>query len=511
MDLFYLGTLRKQLALYLEDKLGAPSEQIILITTMASAIPFSLVNYLIHNRTTRLYYSLIVGFILHYSIYGINSLHTVFGTIGTYFFVKYFGRKVSPFYLLAATMAHLSILNIIRMIVDFGGWAIDDISTIYLVEVAKFSAFGFSYADGGKDIKDFVNNHHKEMRIEKMPSLLEFSSYIYFYPTTIIGPFIEFNDFINFIDKKGCYANLPNRLGFIFTEGLKKLCTAIFFILFFTIFGSKYPMEVVGTPELRKNYPKWWMRILYMYICGPVARSKYYIAWCLTYSSLIFSGMSYGETTIKDRTFPNVEKGSYGSIIYNEIGINPRYKMVYWNMSIHIWLKYNVYTRVIGSSGKLRNNKVIAAFITYAVSAIWHGFYPSYYISFFMIYLFEQDGIFLNNIGYYDYVDKYKLWNDPKLNTIKKIKELLLPTILMPLTILKTSFLNDIIGSIFFCLEIGSTKEILINYYGLPVNVILGFYILTIIYTILNKKLKNNKEKENGKEKIDKEMKKKVE
>ena len=221
--------------------------------------------------------------------------------------------------------------------------------------------------------------------------------------------------------------------------------------------------------------------------------------------------MSYGETTIKDRTFPNVEKGSYGSIIYNEIGINPRYKMVYWNMSIHIWLKYNVYTRVIGSSGKLRNNKVIAAFITYAVSAIWHGFYPSYYISFFMIYLFEQDGIFLNNIGYYDYVDKYKLWNDPKLNTIKKIKELLLPTILMPLTILKTSFLNDIIGSIFFCLEIGSTKEILINYYGLPVNVILGFYILTIIYTILNKKLKNNKEKENGKEKIDKEMKKKLE
>ena len=510
MDILYLGSLRKQLALYLEDKLGAPSEQIILITTMASAIPFSLLNYLIHNRTMRLYYSLIVGFILHYSIYGINSLHSIFGTIASYYYVYYFGRKISPFYLLAATMAHLSYLNIVRMIVDFGGWAIDDISTIYMVEVAKFSSFGFSYADGGKDIKDIYNNHHKEKRIEKMPSLLEYFSYIYFYPTTIIGPFIEYTDFINFIDKKDCYANLPKRLGFIFTEGIKKLCTAIFFIVIFSIYGDVYPMTVVGTAEFRKNYPKLWMRILYMYACGPIGRCKYYIAWALTYSSLIFSGMAYGETTIKDKTFPNVEKGSYGSIIYNEIGINPKYKMVYWNNSIHVWLKYNVYTRVIGSSGKFKDNKIIAAFITYAVSAFWHGFYPSYYVSFFMVYLFEQDGLFLNAVGYYDYVDKYKLWFEPTRNFRKKIKELLLPTILAPLTVLKTSFLNDIIGSIFYCLEIGTTREIFINYYGLPASAVLSFYILTILYSILNKKKEKGKNKEE-KDKLIKEKSKKVE
>ena len=506
-SVFYLLSLRKELALYLEDKLGAPSEQIILITTMASAIPFSLLNYLIDNRTLRLYYSLIVGFILHYSIYGINSLHTVFGTIASYYYVYFLGRKISPFYLLAASMAHLSILNIIRMIVDFGGWAIDDISTIFMVAVAKYSSFCFSYADGGKDIKDIFNNHHKEKRIEEMPSLLEYFSYIYFYPTSIIGPFIEFKDFINFIDKKECYANLPKRLGFIFTEGLKKLLTSLFFIAYFSMYGDIYPMAVVGTAEFREKYPKWWTRILYMYACGPIGRSKYYIAWTLTYSSLIFSGMAYGETTIKDKTFPNVEKGSYGSIVYNEIGINPKYKMVYWNNSIHIWLKYNIYTRVLGSSGRLKGNKVMAAFITYGTSAIWHGFYPSYYVSFFMIYLFEQDGLFLNAVGYYDYVDKYKLWFEPSRSFFKKIKELLLPTILVPLTILKTSFFNDIIGSIFFCLEIGTTREILINYYGLPVTVVLGFYIITILYTMINRKKGEKKEKP----KIGKEESKKVE
>ena len=89
MVFYYIGGLRKQLALYLESKLGAPSEQIILITTMASAIPFSLLNYLISNRRVRILYSLIIGFILHYSIYGINSLHTVFGTFMSYYYTYF--------------------------------------------------------------------------------------------------------------------------------------------------------------------------------------------------------------------------------------------------------------------------------------------------------------------------------------------------------------------------------------------------------------------------------------
>ena len=480
----YIGDLRKQLALYLENKLGAPSEQIILITTMASAIPFSLLNYFINNRKARLLYSLIIGFILHYSIYGINSLHTIFGTIASYIYTYYFGRKLSPFYLLIATMAHLSFLNIKRMIVDFGGWAIDDISTIYMVEVAKYSSFCFSYSDGKLDPKDIISQHQRKKRIEKMPSLLEYASYIYFYPTTIIGPFVEYMDFINFINKKDVYENLTNKLGYIFKQGLYKLFIAILFIVIFALYGDVYPMSFVGSPELRKKYPEWWMRFLFLYLCGPIGRSKYYIAWGLTYSSLIFSGMSYGESykeieiikngeKIKEKKLvQDVDKGSYGSIIYNEFGMNPVLKMTYWNMSIHIWLKYNVFTRVL-SSKKFKNNKVMASFITFIFSAVWHGFYPSYFISFFIFYLFQEGGAFLNELGFYKYVGAHSIF--------------------MPLVILKTIFFYDIIGSIFYCLEIGSTKEILINYYGLPANAIIGFYLFSIFYRLAFKKKEKKK------------------
>lgn len=468
---------RKTFAVYLEGKVGAPSEQIILITTMAAAIPFSFLNYLIKGRTNRLLYSLIVGFIFHCSIYGYKVLHTVFATLATYYFCYFFGRKRSPAYVLLGVILHLSILNIHRMFFDFGGWAIDDISTIYMVYVGKYSAFAFSYDDGGKALSDIKSEHLQKQRIEELPSLFEYASYIYFYPTCIVGPFIEYKDFINFIELKDCYANLTNNLGYVFCEGFQKLFLGIFFVIFFALYGNKYPMYAVGKPEFREKYPTFWQRLVYMYVCGPVGRAKYYVAWLLTYSSLIFSGMAYGETKDKEtgKIIRDVEKGTYGSIIYNEVGMNSTKKMRYWNTAIHVWLKYNVYVRVLGSNTRFRNNRVVAAFCTYGLSAIWHGFYPSYYVSFIMIYLFEQDGIFLSEIGFYKIVEENK--------------------ILWPFAALKTTFFNNIIGSIFHCLEIGTTKEILISYKGLPVNAIVIFYAYTLIYRYFFMKGKGKKQK----------------
>ncbi len=64
-------------------------------------------------------------------------------------------------------------------------------------------------------------------------------------------------------------------------------------------------------------------------------------------------------------------------------------------------------------------------------------------------------------------------------------------------------------------MEIGTTKQILINYKGLPVNAIVSFYVFTIIYRLAfmrkkKEKIKNDKEK--GKELNEgKEKEKKVE
>lgn len=49
----------------------------------------------------------------------------------------------------------------------------------------------------------------KFSKVVKCPTLVEVFSYIFFYPTTIVGPAFEFADFRKFINLQDEYTNLP--------------------------------------------------------------------------------------------------------------------------------------------------------------------------------------------------------------------------------------------------------------------------------------------------------------
>jgi hypothetical protein len=64
--------------------------------------------------------------------------------------------------------------------------------------------------------------------LTRLPTLLELYGYTYFIPACTIGPFFEFKDFINFVESKEHYANVPSTLypGLMkFGEGV--ICTII--------------------------------------------------------------------------------------------------------------------------------------------------------------------------------------------------------------------------------------------------------------------------------------------
>lgn len=52
----------------------------------------------------------------------------------------------------------------------------------------------------------------------------------------------------------------------------------------------------------------------------------------------------------------------------------------YWNHQIHLWLKFYVSAR-LAEFGK--RPTAAMNFATFLVSALWHGFYPFYYVVFF--------------------------------------------------------------------------------------------------------------------------------
>ena len=107
--------LREHLGESISKVIGAPANQISLIITMLSVIPFCLLNYFIHGKQIRLIYSLILGFLFQFSIYKLNSIHIFVSAIFTYLFIVYLGRKVSAFYILIFSFLYLSYLHIKRM------------------------------------------------------------------------------------------------------------------------------------------------------------------------------------------------------------------------------------------------------------------------------------------------------------------------------------------------------------------------------------------------------------
>ena len=463
--------------------IGAPGDQLSLIVTMLSVIPFCFINYLIHGYYPRLIYSLVLGVFFQYSIYYNNSVHILITAIVTYAFIQYFGRKKSAFYVLIFSLLYLSFLHIKRIFYEYGEWRGDDPTTIYMMSICKFSSIAFSYEDGGKDIKELKNKHHQEYRIIQKPTLLEVLSFIYFYPTSIIGPSIEFKDFINFINEKDCYQNLNSKLLYILPRGLIYFLGSFVAMAYYAIISNKLPVGAVAEKDFGKHSLLYTLG--YIYLCIPSIRSKFYSGWILSYSTVIFSGLSYTEKEENGKIVQSLEKGDYGSIVVCEWSINPNNMINEWNKTTHLWLKYNVYTRVINIKKKpFENNKSLASFFTFICSAIWHGFYLTYYLTFFLLFCYQDSCVVLEKLGFYDFIYKHK--------------------ILMPFASVINNLAFETLGIFFFNLEWDKAMIGLKNMRYYPLIFILGLFVFTKSIKVPKKPKDGQKPKDEKLEKVEK-------
>ena len=331
--------------------------------------------------------------------------HILFTTLYTHFFITVLGRKLSPFYLLLANLSHLSYLHLRRMVVDFK-WSIE-ITTCFMMTFCKFSNLAFSYDDGGLKDDSKLKSYHKEKKVIDAPSIYETFGYVFFYPTSVIGPSFEFSDFKNFINKEKEYKDIPFFKAFL--AAINEFFNAIILIVIFLI-GSRY-FEPYWMATDDFGAKGWLYKIFYISATMTTYSCKYYIAWKFTECGTVMSGLGYNPTkaivTSEDKstktevTIHNFDKIFSIKIYAIEVLPNPKDKIRNWNYSVHMWLKFNVFFRLIQTG----NETLIkyASILTFMTSAIWHGFFLNYYITFTLYFLYEQIGLLLEK--------KYDIFN----------------------------------------------------------------------------------------------------
>jgi lysophospholipid acyltransferase len=139
----------------------------------------------------------------------------------SYLVLWLFPRDKSHYVVFVVNAVLLGGAHIHKMIYYDGFWGAD-ITSVMMLNLCKVSAIAINYRDGGvekakrdKELKKrkIYYRHHTigeiEYLVDELPSFYDYMGYMYYCGCTIAGPFFEYKDFINFINKKGHYTHIP--------------------------------------------------------------------------------------------------------------------------------------------------------------------------------------------------------------------------------------------------------------------------------------------------------------
>ncbi|KAM0515605.1 hypothetical protein ACHAPS_009056 [Verticillium nonalfalfae] len=289
-------------------------------------------------------------------------------------------------------MGHLSINQIIRQL--DANPADVDITGAQMVLVMKLSAFCWNVADGQLP-SDHLSDLQKDRKLVELPPLLEYAGYVMFFPSLFGGPTFEYVEYRRWLDTS-MFDLPPNleaskkppvrrqrkvpRSG---TPAAWKAASGLMWIAFFVFMsGSFSPSRLTHPALLEHGFIR---RVWILYCVGLTARMKYYGAWSLAEGACILTGLGYnGVDPITGKVswnrLQNIDPRGV------ELAQNVRGYLGSWNMNTNKWLRNYVYLRVT-PRGKKPGFR--ASLMTFGTSALWHGFYPGYYMTFILASLIQ--------------------------------------------------------------------------------------------------------------------------
>lgn len=289
-----------------------------------------------------------------------------------YVVIKYFKREKQHFYCFVVIYSYQSYLHIERMIFNWGEWG-GEVTSFTMNLVCRIISLGYCFRDGSPKCKGDIRN---DKALSHMPSFWQYVGYCFNAPSCIAGPFFEYQDYNDWIELKGPYANLPSTVH----AGFRRFATAFCWVALGAAISMTYPVELLWTDYFCALTWYWKLWTLYMCMCS--VKYIYYIIWAFNDSAVVVSGLGYKGVDTKTGA-PDFSKIKNIDEWRVDLGHIFRNMAASWNISIMKWMKKYVHDRLV--SYKQGNPTVFEYLLTFMISAFWHGFYPGYYF-FFLFY-----------------------------------------------------------------------------------------------------------------------------
>ncbi|XP_075973517.1 lysophospholipid acyltransferase 6 [Anticarsia gemmatalis] len=350
---------------------------------------------------------LVSGLLMGYFCFGRQAVHLSMLPMLSYILLKTVPHYLMGNVILAASILYLSCLHLHRQIYHTADYTLD-ITGPLMVITQRVTSLAYLLQDNL--VKEEINANSTKLsnedfaKIEKIPSPLEYFAYTLAFQTLMCGPVVFYSDYIKFIEgarydecekTKGSSEPSPRRAVFYKVAG--SLAAAL---LYLTL-ANKYPLTVLEeltdpTSEVSRSWSALYL-LWYAYLSTLVVRCKYYHAWLL--SEAICNNCGMGFNGYDKNGSPKWDKMSNIDIFGFEFAQNFRTAVASWNKNTNAWLRSVAYER---GGAAWRTSRV------YALSAVWHGFHPGYYLTFF------AGGIFTVAARKIRYIARPRFLDSPK-------------------------------------------------------------------------------------------------
>nr|QFF91377.1 lysophospholipid acyltransferase 2-like 1 isoform 2 [Potamotrygon motoro] len=275
---------------------------------------------------------------------------------------------------------YLTLCQVSRVyLFDYGRYSADFTGPMMII-TQKITSLAFEIHDGMARKEEHLTPAQKSLAVRTMPSLLEYLSYNCNFMGILAGPFYTYKDYIAFIEGR----ILPRKSTVVNGKGDEQydnaelspvpavLCKLLvcgislaFHLTVTNIFPVAYNIDetFVTTASLLS-------RVFYLYFSLMAARPKYYFAWSL--ADAINNAAGFGFNGYDEQGNARWDLISNLNIVNIESATSFKMFIDNWNIQTARWFKRVCYDRC-------HYHPTIATFI---LSAMWHGVYPGYYMTF---------------------------------------------------------------------------------------------------------------------------------
>ncbi|XP_007893047.2 lysophospholipid acyltransferase 2 [Callorhinchus milii] len=327
--------------------------------------------------------------------------HTVATLLGLYFAFFCFGRFVVHFllevmlsycvlvtidvkrvhkYSFVAAMGYLTVCQIIRVYALDGKEHSADFSGPLMVITQKVTKLAFEIHDGLARDDVQLSPSQKRLAVRRVPSLLEYLSYNLNFMGILAGPAVSFNHYIDFIEgskvevkpvcppginSDNCQKHDPSPLSAV---GRKVLSSSVSLLMHLTLLKT-FPLAYNTDEEFVRtaSFPR---RCFYLYASLLACRPKYYFVW--TMADAINNAAGFGFSGYDENGRARWDLTCNLNIMKIEFATSMKQFIDNWNIQTAAWLKEICYDRCSFSP----------TITTFFLSAVWHGVYPGYYLTF---------------------------------------------------------------------------------------------------------------------------------